>query len=152
MRFERSDSQNPEFIQLVLQLDIELAERDGPEHGFYQQFNKIDSIRHALLAFDGEEAVGCGAFKEFNDEIVEIKRMFVPDEQRGKGVASKVLKELEAWALELGYTTCILETGKRQPEAIALYKKNGYELIPNYGQYAGVENSVCFQKVLLCSM
>lgn len=96
-----------------------------------------------------EDAVGCGAFKEFNDETVEIKRMFVPDEQRGKGIASKVLKELEAWALELGYTTCILETGKRQPEAIALYKKNGYELIPNYGQYAGVENSVCFQKVLL---
>lgn len=149
MRFERTDSQNPDFIQLVLQLDIELAERDGAEHGFYQQFNKIDSIRHALLAFEDEEAVGCGAFKAFNDETVEIKRMFVPDEQRGKGIASKVLKELEAWALELGYTTCILETGKRQPEAIALYKKNGYELIPNYGQYAGVENSVCFQKVLL---
>jgi len=149
VRFERTDSQNPDFIQLVLQLDIELAERDGAEHGFYQQFNKIDSIRHALLAFEDEEAVGCGAFKAFNDETVEIKRMFVPDEQRGKGIASKVLKELEAWALELGYTTCILETGKRQPEAIALYKKNGYELIPNYGQYAGVENSVCFQKVLL---
>lgn len=149
MRIERTDAPTPEFIQLVLQLDIELAERDGSEHGFYQQFNKIDTIRHAVVVFDDEEAIGCGAFKVFNDETVEIKRMFVPDEHRGKGIASKVLKELEKWALELGYSICILETGKRQPEAIALYKKNGYELIPNYGQYAGIENSVCFQKVLL---
>jgi len=74
--------------------------------------------------------------------------MYVIPEKRNKGFASEVLKELENWALELSYNKCILETGKRQPEAISLYKKNGYSNIPNYGQYSGVENSVCFQKVL----
>ncbi len=52
------------------------------------------------------------------------------------------------WASELGYTSCVLETGKRQPEAIALYTKNGYKIIPNYEQYEGVENSVCFRKII----
>jgi hypothetical protein len=55
---------------------------------------------------------------------------------------------LENWAGELSYAKCILETGKRQPEAIGLYKKNGYKLIPNYGQYAEAENSLCFEKEL----
>jgi GNAT superfamily N-acetyltransferase len=59
-----------------------------------------------------------------------------------------ILAELEKWAGELSCTKCILETGKRQPDAIGLYKKNGYKPVPNYGQYAGVENSVCFEKVI----
>ncbi|MDT0641257.1 GNAT family N-acetyltransferase [Zunongwangia sp. F363] len=79
---------------------------------------------------------------------MEIKRMFTLSLFRGRGFAGKVLKELETWAAELNYSKCILETGVRQPEAIALYKKSGYRIIPNYGQYAGIENSVCFQKDL----
>jgi len=79
---------------------------------------------------------------------MEVKRMFVPLEKRGKGIASIVLKELENWARELGYKTCILETGIKQPEAITLYKKNNYALIKNYGQYAEVESSACFEKQL----
>jgi len=55
---------------------------------------------------------------------------------------------LESWASELNFKYCVLETGKRQPEAIALYKKNGYQIIPNYGQYHGIENSICFQKTV----
>ena len=66
--------------------------------------------------------------------------------QRGKGIASKILTELEIWCVELGYKKCVLETGKNQPEAIALYKKNQYNIIPNFGKYEGVENSVCFEK------
>jgi len=74
--------------------------------------------------------------------------MYTLPDSRGKGVASLILAELERWAAELSYGKCVLETGKRQPEAIGLYKKRGYQLIPNYGQYTGVENSVCFEKVL----
>jgi GNAT superfamily N-acetyltransferase len=90
--------------------------------------------------------VGCGAIKEYAPNTMEIKRMYTLPESRGKGIASKVLTELEIWAAELSYEKCILETGKKQPEAIGLYKKNGYKLIPNYGQYAEIENSVCFEK------
>ena len=74
--------------------------------------------------------------------------MYVPPANRGKGIASHVLSALETWAGELNYKKCILETGEKQPEAIRLYKKNNYRIIPNYGQYEGVSNSICFEKTL----
>ena len=144
----RTDSTNPDFIQLVKQLDTDLAKRDGSDHSFYSQFNKIDAIKHAVVLLENNKPVACGAIKEFNKEVMEIKRMYTIPESRGRGMASKVLQELEIWADELEYKKCVLETGKRQPEAIALYKKNGYDIIPNYGQYIGVDNSVCFEKLL----
>lgn len=144
----RTDSQNPDFIELVMHLDAELAIRDGDDHDFYHQFNKIDHIRHVVVGFDQGVPVGCGAIKPFDAETMEVKRMYVPLEYRGRGIAVQVLSELEKWAAELGMTRCILETGKMQPEAIALYSKCGYSVIPNYGQYIGVDNSVCFEKKL----
>ena len=142
----RTTSDNKDFISLVKLLDAELAERDGKDHPFYAQFNKIDDIKYTVVAYENEKPVSCGAIKEYNSNIMEIKRMYTLPEFRGKGIATKVLIELEKWVNELGYEKCILETGEKQPEAIALYKKNGYKLIPNFGQYAEVENSVCFEK------
>jgi len=148
LKIIRTDSGNPGFINLVKLLDADLAEKDGKEHAYYSQFNKIDRIRHVVLAFENNKPVGCGAIKEFGPGTIEVKRMFVLPEYRKKGVASGILSELETWAQELSFGKCILETGKRQPEAIGLYKKNGYLQIPNYGQYAGMENSLCFEKEL----
>lgn len=144
----RTDSGNDDFQQLVRQLDSDLGIRDGKDHSFYAQFNKIDMIRHVVVAYDQGKPVGCGAIKQYDDNTMEVKRMFVPVENRGQGIASIILKELESWSKELKYQKCILETGKRQPEAISLYQKNNYIIIPNFGQYKGVENSVCFEKVL----
>ena len=145
----RTSSANPDFIQLVKLLDQELAVRDGDEHPFYDQFNKIDNIRYVVIAYENEKSLACGALKEYAPGIMEIKRMFTDPEVRGKGVATKVLNELIQWAKEMNYQKCILETGIRQPDAIRLYQKNGFTSIPNYGQYAGVENSVCFEMELL---
>lgn len=142
----RTDSENPDFIELVRHLDADLAERDGQEHSFYAQFNKIARIKYVIVAYENGQPVSCGAIKEYESNIMEVKRMYTRPEWRGKGIASQVLIELEKWAAELSYKKCILETGKKQPEAIRLYEKNGYKLIPNYGQYAGVDNSVCFEK------
>jgi putative acetyltransferase len=144
----RTDSSNRDFINLVKLLDKELQIRDGEEHTFYAQYNKIDKIKNVVVAFYNDAAVGCGAIKEYDISTIEVKRMFVKDEYRSKGIATKVLIELELWTRELGYSKCILETGLAQPEAIHLYKKNNYKVIPNYGQYAGVDNSVCMEKVL----
>lgn len=142
----RTSNEHPDFISLVQLLDEELAFRDGADHPFYAQFNKIETIRYAVVAFENEAPVSCGAIKDYSTGITEVKRMFTIPSARGKGTASKVLAELELWALQQGYRKCILETGIKQPEAIGLYKKNGYKLIPNYGQYAGIENSLCFEK------
>lgn len=143
---QRTDSSNPDFVALVQLLDADLAIRDGDEHGFYDQFNKVTAIKYVIVAYIGGVAVGCGAIKELTAGAMEIKRMYTLPEYRGRGVARTVLEELEQWAALLGYGTCMLETGKKQPEAIALYIRCGYIVVPNYGQYAGVENSVCFQK------
>lgn len=144
----RTNSDNKDFIELVKHLDADLAIRDGDDHAFYSQFNKIDKIKYVVVAYVDGQAAGCGAIKEYTPDIMEVKRMYTSAEQRGKGIASKVLAELEAWAAELSYKKCILETGIKQLEAIRLYGKNGYGVISNYGQYAGVENSVCFEKHL----
>jgi putative acetyltransferase len=145
----RTNSDEPDFQQLVIELDRDLAIRDGEDHAFFAQFNKIAAIKHVVVIYEGGQAVGCGAIKEYETNVMEVKRMYVPLEKRGNGIASLVLKELEKWADELGYTKCILETGIKQPEAISLYKKNSYAIIPNYGQYAEVESSVCFEKYLI---
>ena len=142
----RTDSENQDFIELVKHLDADLAERDGQDHAFYDQFNKIDKIKYVVIAYENNQPVGCGAIREHAPKIMEVKRMYTLPASRGRGIASKVLTELEKWADELSYETCVLETGKKQPEAIGLYQKSGYKLIPNYGQYAGIENSVCFEK------
>ena len=142
----RTNSENKHFIELVISLDADLADRDGSDHPFYAQFNKINKIKYAVLAYENDIPVACGAIKEYEPNVLEIKRMYVAPEHRGKGIATKVLSELENWAAELSFTKCILETGKKQPEAIRLYTRNGYQLIPNYGQYTGIENSLCFEK------
>ncbi len=148
LTYTRTNSSNPHFKKLVQLLDADLAIRDGAEHGFYAQFNKIDMLQHTIVAYENDLAVGCGAIKHFSAETMEVKRMYVPPTQRNKGIASFILQALELWAKELNYTTCVLETGKKQPEAIALYTKNNYQITPNYGQYTGIENSVCFEKMI----
>lgn len=147
-QLKRTNSEDVNFQKLVVDLDKDLAIRDGDEHSFFDQFNKIAMIKYVVVIYENEKAIGCGAIKEYDQDTMEVKRMFVPLEERGKGVASIVLKELEVWAKELGYKKCILETGIKQPEAIRLYKKNNYEIIKNYGQYADVKSSICFEKHL----
>lgn len=150
-RIVRTNSKHPDFIQLVKLLDADLAISDGDEHAFYDQFNKLDDIKHTIVLYLENKPISCGAIKELASDTMEVKRMYTLPNQRGKGYATLVLNELEKWSSELAFDKCILETGKKQPEAIALYKKNGYRQITNYGQYANIENSVCFQKEMFKS-
>jgi GNAT superfamily N-acetyltransferase len=95
IRVIRTDSDNQDFIDLVKHLDTDLAERDGNEHSFYAQFNKINKIKYVVVAYENSQPVGCGAIKEYASNTMEIKRMYTLPESRGKGIASKVLAELE---------------------------------------------------------
>ena len=103
---KRTDAKNPDFVALVRLLDAELAVRDGEDHAFYNQFNKITLIRHAVVAYLDDRAVGCGALKPLEADVMEVKRMFVLPEFRGRGIASQVLSELERRAIELGMRAC----------------------------------------------
>lgn len=143
---KRTNSDNLDFQKLVHELDKDLAIKNGEANDFFAQYNKIDSIQNVVVAYEADKAVGCGAIKKYENGVMEIKRMFVPIDKRGKGIAGKVLTELQVWAKELGYRKCVLETGDKMIEAIGLYKKHHFIIIPNYGQYANVESSICFEK------
>lgn len=145
--FKRTDSSDSDFIELIKELDFYLALKDGEEHSYYAQFNKISELPHCMVLYQDGVAVGSGAIKQYDPETAEVKRMFVKPDYRGKGLGADILQHLEHWAKELGYSHTILETGKRQNEAVKLYSKT-YQNIPNYGQYDGVENSICFKKDL----
>lgn len=144
----RTDSDHPDFLTLMRDLDAELAILDGEDHAFYAQYNKTYNIRCVLVAYLDNRPVGIGAIRPYGSDTMEVKRMYVVPDSRQKGIARRVLAALEDWAREQSYARCVLETGKRQPEAIALYQKSGYRVTPNYGQYEGMDNSVCFEKVL----
>lgn len=148
MTIKRTDSSNKDFQNLVKLLDVDLAIRNGEDHGFYDQFNKIDMIKNCIVIYVDEIPAACGAFKKFNEETVEIKRMYTNPDFRKKGLATTIVKELEIWAKELDYTKAVLESSREQNEALSVYEKSGYTRIPNYGQYIGIDKSVCYEKVL----
>jgi putative acetyltransferase len=147
-RIIRTDNNNLDFQALITELDAYLKITDGEDHEFYNQFNSLKKINNVVVAYQNEQAIGCGAFRKFDANTVEIKRMYVKVTYRGSGVANTVLSSLEQWASEEGFTKCILETGNRQIDAIKFYKKSGYRSIPNYGQYAQMEESNCFEKLI----
>lgn len=146
---KKTNSADADFQLLVNELDADLQNRYGEQQTFFSQFNKLNHIHHVIVAYENDKPVGCGAFKLFEEAVVEIKRMYVQPQNRSKGIAAQILQALEQWAKQEGYTDCVLETGLNQPEAIRLYEKMGYVRIPNYGQYIGVDISICMRKELL---
>ena len=148
IKLVRTNSENKDFGNLVQSLNNYLKIVDGDDHAFYNQYNNIDVLKHVVVAYKNEIPLACGAFKALDEHTVEIKRMYTQIDARGIGLASKVLTALEKWSKELSYKACVLETGKRQTEAVLFYKKMNYSIIPNYGQYKNIANSMCFKKVL----
>jgi putative acetyltransferase len=146
LQFTKTNSSNPDYQALIKLLDTYLLEKDGDEHEFFAQFNQSDNIKNIIVVYVNDIAVACGAIKEYSSDTMEVKRMYVQPEVRGKGIASMILNELETWAKDLGYAETILETNRSMQNAIDLYLKNGYKIIENYGQYIGVANSVCMGK------
>ena len=146
---KRTNPDNLDFQELVRALDLDLDGYYKEETSFYGKLNNTEKIKHAVVAYDeNENLVGCGSIKAFSNHEVEIKRMFVPLNFRGKGIALSILSALEDWGKELDFENCILETLKEKPYAIRFYEKNNYRIIPNFGDYVKANNSICFSKKL----
>jgi GNAT superfamily N-acetyltransferase len=148
IQFSRTTSLNRDFQLLTSLLDKELWATYPEVQSDYAPHNKIERNETVVLAYIEREPVGCGCFKEYSAETVEMKRMFVKEGHRGKKVSSQLLRELETWAKESGFKWAILETGIRQVAAIGLYQKAGYSLTENYDPYIGMPLSRCFRKLL----
>ncbi|MFG6394021.1 MAG: GNAT family N-acetyltransferase [Lachnospiraceae bacterium] len=150
MKFEYTDGQNKDFIVLCHELDKYLNELAGGEENRagYIQYNKLDDIHDVVIAYDNDIPVGSASFKKYDNENAEVKRVFIKKEYRGQGISHKLMKMLEQRARRQGFKYFILESGEPLVEAMALYRKIGYKVIPNYGQYADMEDSVCMRKKL----
>ena len=145
----RTTSDNEDFRMLISELDRTLLEQYKDRQAIYDRYNIIENNRNVIVAYYKEIAAGCGCFKKFNDQSVEIKRMFVKPEYRGKKIGALILEALENWARELNVFSTVLETGIKQHEAIHLYRKSGYIVVENYGPYKNMTESICMHKQLV---
>lgn len=138
---------------LIDHLWEELDRRYGPnpDSRFTPEQIDVPGLLFVIAKADGRP-VGCGALlpltEGVGEGVGEIKRMWVEPDARGQGVAQAILYGLESMAAEKGYRTLRLETGIRQPEAIALYARCGYAPIDCWGVYADDPISLCFEKKL----
>ena len=150
MRFEYTDGCNKDFIELCHGLDNFLNELVGGEENRieYLQYNKLDDIHDVILAYDNDIPIACASFKRYDEECAEVKRVFVKKEYRGIGLSKNLMAMLEKRAIEKGFQYFILESGEPLVSAMALYRKIGYKVIPNYGQYVDMNESICMKKKL----
>lgn len=145
----RTTPHHQHFKQLVEELDAELWTRYPDIQQNFAPHNKIDESARVVIAYVDNQPVGCGCFRPMEEAgCIEIKRMFVKSDFRGRGIAKLILNELERWAAEEGFNQSKLETGFNQPEAVAVYRRCNYKLIPNYPPYTDMKESMCMAKTL----
>lgn len=143
--FKRTDGLNEDFVENCRLLDLDLDRRVGKKikREKYKPYNQLDGIQEAIVVYEDNRAVGGGAIRRYDGETVELKRVFVRSEYQGKGIGSRLVSLLMEWAAELGYSRMILETGELLAESCAVYKKLGFRIIPNYGPYVNMPESLC---------
>lgn len=148
LEFKDTDGDDPDFAMLCGRLDLSLDELVGKkfQRSQYDQYNQRDSIHDVIVAYQNGDPVACGAFKMYDEDHAELKRIFTDPSARNIGLGSELVRRLEAKAKIKGYKWCILETGKPLEAACHVYQKAGYQVIPNYGQYADMPNSICMER------
>lgn len=150
MEFVRTNGENADFIENCRLLDLDLDRRVGRQikREKYQKFNQLDEIKEAIVVYDEDKPIGGGAIRKYDDETVELKRVFVHNEYQGQGIGSRLVSLLIEWAAQLGYRRMILETGELLSESCAVYKKLGFKVIPNYGPYVDMPESLCMGRAI----
>jgi len=146
--FQDTYGENPDFAMLCSKLDDALNDIVGKkfQRSQYEQYNQRDSIHDVIVVYQKGKPVACGAFKMFDEDHAELKRIFVDPSNQNMGLGAELVRRLEAKAKINGYRWCILETGKPLEAACHVYQKAGYKIIPNYGQYADMVDSICMER------
>jgi GNAT superfamily N-acetyltransferase len=149
MYYKRTTGTDADFLYLIHQLDKELWINYPTIQQRYVDMNLINDDALVIVCYKNGKAIGCGCVRKTeNEKTAELKRMYVDNYERGKGIGKGILHELEKWAKEDRKDSMILETGIKQIEAISMYKKSGFRIIENYGKYAGNDHSICMRKEL----
>ncbi|QUH04251.1 GNAT family N-acetyltransferase [Saccharopolyspora erythraea] len=149
MRIQQVRWADPNAVTLRALQRAEIAARYGtPDSEPGLAPSQADIAAFFVAHADDGTPVGCGGLRHLGGGVGEVKRMYVVPARRGSGVAVAILDALEDWARGQGWTTLRLETGTAQPDAVRFYTRSGYQRIPNFGAYAGVATSLCFERVL----
>lgn len=150
MNYKRTDGKDIDFIENCRLLDMDLDRRVGKKikRDKYKKYNQLDEIQEAIVVYDDNKAIGGGAIRRYDNENIELKRVFVHTQYQGQGIGSRLVTLLIEWAIELGYNRMILETGELLAESCAVYRKLGFQVIPNYGPYLDMPESLCMAKDL----
>lgn len=150
MNYKRTDGKDVDFIENCRLLDMDLDRRVGKKvkRDKYKKYNQLDEIQEAIVVYDDNKVIGGGAIRRYDDKNIELKRVFVHTEYQGQGIGSRLVTLLIEWAIELGYNRMILETGELLAESCTVYRKLGFQVIPNYGPYMDMPESLCMAKDL----
>lgn len=141
-----TDEKDERFLELVRELDRGYYERIGDELSKYDSYNEFKEPHIVILAFDDDTAVACASYREFDDDSVEFKRVFVKKEYRKRGIAHDIITDLEKLVIENSFRYSYIVTGKNNKASIKLYEKLNYELIDNFGQFKDDDTVICMKK------
>ena len=150
LEYVRTDGKNKDFMENCRHLDADLEQRVGKEiqRSKYEKYNQLDKINEAIVVYENGVLAGAGSIWKYDEESVELKRIYVAPSFRKKGIGTKLVSLLIEWGKELGYQRMLLETGEKLEESVALYKRLGFERIPNYGPYENMPESLCMARNL----
>lgn len=148
LEFKDTNGRDSDFVMLCDRLDQALNEAVGEkaQRSQYDKYNQRDNIHDVIVVYQNSKPVACGAFKMYDEEHAELKRIFTEPSLRNMGVGAELIRRLEAKAKIKGFRWCILETGSMLKAAHHLYKRLGYKMIPNYGLYADMPSSICMER------
>ena len=141
-----TDEKDERFIELVKELDNEYFQIHGDIVNKYKDYNELKDPHLVLLVLNWDRPIACASFRLFDKDTIEIKRVYVKKRYRRKGIAYKLVKQLEKLAIEENFKYSIIETGSNNTAAIELYKKLDYEIVDNFGFFEGDDMCICMKK------
>lgn len=141
-----TNERDERFIELTKELDNEYFQIHGDVVLKYQEYNDLKDPHIVLLALIYGKPIACASYRLFDKDSIEIKRVYVKKRYRKKGIAYKLVKQLEKLAIEENFRYSYIETGSENEAAINLYKKLDYEIIDNFGYFQGDDLCICMKK------
>ena len=141
-----TNEKDERFIELTKELDNEYFQNIGDAVFKYQDYNDLNDPHIVILVLNWSKPIACGSFRLFDKDTIEIKRLYVKKRYRRKGIAYKMVKQLEKMAIEENFRYSIIETGKDNEAAISLYRKLDYEPIENFGIFKDDDLCICMKK------
>ena len=141
-----TNEKDERFIELTKELDNEYFQLHGDVVLKYQDYNDLNDPHIVMLALNWGKPIACASFRLFDKDTIEIRRVYVKKRYRKKGIAYKLVKQLEKLAMEENFKYSVIETGKENIAAINLYKKLDYEIVDNFGMFEGDDLCICMKK------